>query len=398
MNVQTQTISRSGGEMDNPYLVRMRELRGLLTREAAVTESGGTLSPKVVEAFRDAEIFWMGVPRELGGGGASVTALMEVIEEACFADGSIGWSLMANLGATTIASAYLGDAAIERMYGGGAKPIMAGMLGPGGRSLQVAGGYRGAGKFGFGSGMGHADWVAAGMFVMDDGKPRTLASGAPEVRVCWLARDQIEILGNWNVSGLIGTGSFDYAVSEQFVPDDYTFERTSLEPRRGGPLYSLGLAAVGAAGHAAVVLGLARRALVEIVGIVDGKKRPGYPGPVGDHALFRHQFAIHEAMFQAGRDYVYRAFRTAEETASAGETVTQEQRARLRQSTTWLHSVTSEVVRFCHLWSGSEAIRSATVMNRISRDMAVATQHVFVDPITLIDAAPSIMASWRDEV
>jgi alkylation response protein AidB-like acyl-CoA dehydrogenase len=269
------------------------------------------------------------------------------------------------------------------------------MLGPAGKAREVDGGYVVGGRFAFGSGSGHADWIGAGMLVLDDGVPRKLPNGQPEVRACWFPRDKIEILGNWNVSGLVGTGSYDYAVPEQFVPREFTFERSTLEPRRGGPLFRLGLAAFGASGHAAVVLGLAKRALVEIVGIADTKTRPGYKGPLGGHDLFKQQFATNEAIYQAARAYVLHAYDDAARAAEAGLDITAEQRARLRQSTTWLHQVTSDIVRFCHLWAGNEAIRQNTVMCRVSRDMAVATQHVFVDPITLVDAAPPIMASWR---
>jgi len=41
--------------------------------------------------------------------------------------------------------------------------------------------------------------------------------------------------------------------------------------------------------------------------------------------------------------------------------------------------------RFCHLWAGSESSRDS--ISRLSRDMAVATQHVVVDPITLVPCA-----------
>ena len=49
------------------------------------------------------------------------------------------------------------------------------------------------------------------MLVLDDGVPRRLASGQPEVRVCFVPRDKVEFKSNWNVNGLAGTGSYDWA-------------------------------------------------------------------------------------------------------------------------------------------------------------------------------------------
>ena len=63
------------------------------------------------------------------------------------------------------------------------------MLGPGGKSVEVEGGMKGAGKYAFGSGCDHADWFGAGMLVREDGKPRLLANGLPEVRVCFVPRE-----------------------------------------------------------------------------------------------------------------------------------------------------------------------------------------------------------------
>ena len=375
------------------YLERARALRELIESEAVATEEGGTLSPVVVDAMRDAGFFWMGVPKELGGGGDTIVGAMKVVEEVAYADGSSGWSLMANQGTITAASVYLGDEGIDEIFGGGKLPILAGMLGPAGKSTVEGGGYRAGGKFAFGSGMDHADWIGAGMLVMDDGKPRMLPHG-PEVRVCFIPKDRVEVLGNWNPPGLVGTGSYDYVVPEQLVPAGFSFERTTIAPMRGGPRFTVGLAVIGASGHAGVVLGLMKRGLIEIVRIASGKKRPGYSGPVAENDVFKHQFMLQEAAYQGARDYTYRAFRDAEEWAASGHELTAEQRARIRQATTWVHQVAADVIRFCHLWSGSEVIKRDTALGRLSRDMAIATQHVVVDPITLVDGAPPVMQAW----
>jgi len=363
--------------------------------EAAATEAEGTLSAKAVDALRRERLFWMCVPRELGGEGLGLTASIEIIEEITYADGSTGWTVMANMASAAIAAAFLGEAAVEAMFGGSEPPIAAGMLGPAGKCKARDGGYEAEGKFGFGSGMGHATWIGAGMLVMEEGGPRRLPSGLPEVQVCWVPRDRVEVLGNWNVSGLIGTGSFDYLVPRQFVPGAWSFERTTLEPKRGSQAFRLGVAGAASAGHAAVALGLTRRALHECAIIADGKQRPGYVGPVAESHVFRHDFAEHEASYQGARAYVLKAFGEAEEAALAGAPVTDEHRARLRQVNTWAHHVASAAIGFAHRWAGSEALRWGTAINRVSRDMAAATQHVFVDEMTLVDAAPALLRAWK---
>ena len=100
-------------------LARARKLAPFLESRAAATEAAGTLLPDVVEAFRETELFWMLLPTELGGLGADLLTGLDVLEEVIRADGSIGWSLMANMTGTALAGAFAGEAAAEAMFGGG---------------------------------------------------------------------------------------------------------------------------------------------------------------------------------------------------------------------------------------------------------------------------------------
>jgi alkylation response protein AidB-like acyl-CoA dehydrogenase len=376
------------------FISRARSLTSLVRKEAATTESGGTLSDVVVDAMKAQELFWMLVPTEMGGGGIRLTAAMEVLAEITCADGSSGWTLMANSTQTAIAAAYCGPAAIEAMFGDGRRAITAGMFGPGGKSVEVEGGYVGAGKFSFASGSAHADWIAAGMLVLDNGVPRRMAGGQPEVRVWFVPREKVEFKGNWHVTGLAGTGSYDYELPEQRIDRDFAFERTTISPQRGGPVFSLGIAAFACAGHASIPLGLMKRSLAELVGIALKKARPGQTGVIAESPVFREKFSLHEASYHACRKYIFDVFGDAEATVESGQPLSAEQRARFRQATTWAHQIGADVVRFCHFWAGSESIRASSALGRCMRDMCVATQHVFVDPISLVDAAPAIMGSW----
>jgi len=376
------------------WLARAKSLLPLIEAEVQTCEEMRTLSPPLVDAFKETEIFWMLCPTEVGGGGCSMRELIEVIAELAWADCSASWTLTANAESTAAAAAFCGDSAVDAMFGGKTRAIAAGMFGPSGKSIPVAGGYQGGGRFSFGSGCAHANWFGGGMLVMDGGKPRQVTKG-PEVRVCFVPREKVRVLDNWDVHGLVATGSFDYEIPEQFVGEDFTLERQSSTPRRGGALFKLGLMPVIAAGHAAMVLGTMKRSLDEIARIVDGKKRVGYPGVIGDYPTFMQEFSLHEATYMAARHYVLTVYEEAEAAVKAGEAVSDYQRARFRQVATWVHKVAADVVRFAYLWSGSEGFRGSTAIGRMFRDTFVATQHIYVDPITLVDSAPGILKHYR---
>lgn len=374
-------------------LERARGLSGLIEREAVATEQGGTLSPATIAAFRDTELFWMLVPQELGGNGTDILSAMEVIVELSRADGSTGWSLMVNAVATALAGAYCGPQAVEVMFGGAERPIVAGMLGPGGQSKRVPGGYEGGGRYSFGSACAHANWLTAGMFVSDASGQRLLASGQPEVRVCFIPAARLRLNGNWNVMGLQGTGSYDYEVSSQFVADDFTMERTQTQPRRGLSHFQFGVAGMGCAGHTATVLGIMKRALQEIARIASEKRRPGYDSVVAAHPLFREQFARHEAQYQAAHAWAFRVFGEAQAVAAVGSSL-DAHRSRFRQVITWTHQLTTQIVHFAYSWAGQQAFRNPSALGRCMRDALVAQQHVYVDPITLVDAGTELIKQW----
>ncbi|MDB5714507.1 MAG: Pigment production hydroxylase [Sphingomonadales bacterium] len=391
----TAAATNAADVVERDFLSAARDISAIVIDRADATEQLGTMPDDIVDALREAGLFWMIVPLALGGGGTDLIPMMDVIEELSFADGSTGWSFMANVTNTAIAATFCGDDAVDAMFGGNRMAISAGMFGPGGRAVAADGGYRGGGAFSFGSGCAHADWVCGGMFVFDEGgNQRLLDNGLPEIRVAFVPRERAELVRRWDVNGLLGTGSFDFRIPEQMIPRAFTLERTSTIPERGGPIFELGTAAFACAGHAAVALGLMKRALREVVMIASIKKRPMYPDLVGNHPVFMQEFASNEAAYHGCREYLHKVFADAQRSALAGESISAEQRARFRQVTTWVHALAADIVRRCHMWAGSDAIRTNSRLGRCLRDMYVATQHVFVDPVTLADSAPAIMARW----
>ena len=199
------------------WLARAKSLSALIESEAQAAEAATTMTAAVVKALRETGLWWMLAPEEFGGG-CSVIELIEVTEELSRAHGSTGWTFMADGVSTGFAAAYCGTRAAETLFSCSNPAIVAGAHSPQGTTaVAVPGGFRGGGKYGFGSGCAHADWVAAGVTILEDGKPRQLSNGKPEVRSLLIPRSRLNIRGNWNVLGMVATGSYDYEVPEQVV-------------------------------------------------------------------------------------------------------------------------------------------------------------------------------------
>jgi alkylation response protein AidB-like acyl-CoA dehydrogenase len=376
------------------HLHRARALRGLIEREADNTESSGTVPAEIIQAFRDAKLFWVLCPKELGGAGESVLTYFDTIEEVARSDGSTGWTLMANSTATTVAATQCSDEHVKRMFGGPRLPIMALAFAPSGRCTEKDGKLRGGGHFGFGSGISHADWVSGGLMMQSDGQPQMLEGGMPKVVGAFVPRDTIKLHGNWDVTGLRGTGSFDFEIPETDIDPSWTFNQYFSEPKRGGAVSAIGTYAYACLGHTAVVFGMARRALEEAARMASVRKRLGAPGTISESPLFQADFMKFEAMFQGARAHVVDVYRDAEETAKSGTPVTKVQQARMRQAATRGHTVAKEVVQFAFSAGASGSLRNPSVLGRLLRDVSVAAQHIIVDPSSMTEAAPEVIAYW----
>lgn len=389
---QHQTISAAGAET---MIERARSIAPIVRAEAEESERLGTMTPKVVQAIKDAGLFWMLIEKKAGGLQASMADCMMAWEEIAAADASAGWSLMANSTGTAVPYAFCSEDAVDEMFGGPELPIMAGMLGPGGSAEETDAGLRGSGKYRFGSGSLHATWLGSGMFVMDDKIMRKLPDGNPSVRVCWRPRAEVSFHDEWNVLGLRGTGSVDYDLNDVTVPEGYHHERQIQRGYRDWRLYDIGIAGLACAGHTGVALGLMKRSLEEVTRIAFGKKRPAYQTVLGEQQVFRHDFAYHEASYHAARDFTLRFYAEIQEFLETGGVLTPAMRARFRQNCIYVHKVAAEVVRFCYTMGGSEALRNPSDLGRCMRDMYAATQHIFVDTIAMQDIAVPILDEWK---
>ena len=78
----------------------------------------------------------------------------------------------------------------------------------------------------------------------------------------------------------------------------------------------------------------------------------------------------------------------------AGDEVSELQYQRIRQASTFATEVARDAVEFAYGWSGSKGLRGPNALARCVRDMHAATQHVYVDSTTLVNAAPTVFASY----
>src|SRR5262245_43499548 len=115
-------------DLDPDLVARAWALAPLIEADALEAEQTGTPTKRVVDAIAEQQLFWTMVPEGCGGLEASIEVALGVFEALAHADGSTGWSAMANATSSAFAALYCGDDAVATMFPPGAPGIHAGMF------------------------------------------------------------------------------------------------------------------------------------------------------------------------------------------------------------------------------------------------------------------------------
>ena len=373
-----------------------RAIAPLVSQAAQAAQDGRTLPLSTVEAMKQAGLFRLFQPKEVGGTGGGIVAQILVAEEVSRADGSAGWIVIANGPSAGFSGAYLGDDCVAEVFPSDHETCFAGQFAPNGQGQAVDGGFRISGAWNFGSGVGHSEYIMGGFVLMRGDEMVMLDDGMPDMRVACFRREQVELTDGWHVMGLQGTGSYDYRVNDAIVPDSWTYPLFTRRRKRGNALYSLGLYPVTAGGHAGWALGVARRAMDEIRTLAREKTRMGFSATISERTTFQRDYIQAESKLSAARLLVLDVFDEMEALAEAGGTVGAEERARMRSAATYATEVCKEVVDFAHLSAGTTAIRDGSALQRCFRDMHTGTQHTFIGEETYLESA-QILLGLRTE-
>lgn len=338
------------------------------------TEKERKVPADVMKALHEAKLFRLLMPRSINGCEADPLSYMQVLEEISAADASTGWCLGQGLGCS-LAAAFVDRAVAAEIYD---KPDGVLAWGPpnGAKAIKAKGGYRVTGRWRFASGSPNCTWFGGHSEVCEaDGTPSKDDKGRPIMRTMLFPASSAEIIKVWDVIGLRGTGSDDYAVKDLFVPDAYTTWRDSVPDRREmGPLYNIPLLTMYGMGFAGVALGIARTVLADFMALAQQKKSSGMSVRLCENAVIQSQTAQNVAKLESGRAFLVKMIKEFYGAAAAGGDYSLDLRAKLRISITWSMQQAKDVVDFCYHAAGTNAIFEKNTFERRFRDIHTVTQ------------------------
>jgi hypothetical protein len=223
---------------------RARALLPRIRARARQVDSDRIVPTETIRELIEAGLFGVVMPRVLGGSELGFETLVRTTVEIASACGSSGWVYGVLAGHSWLINLFPVEAQRE-IYKNPATLIST-LFRFGGEVRAVPGGYQLTGGEGrFCSGIDHADWVIIGSLVSREGAP-------PEPRFFVIPRSVItEIVDDWYVAGMRGTGSKTIRVAEAFIPEHFSVSAAEMaggsagakfhgspiyRPRRGGDI------------------------------------------------------------------------------------------------------------------------------------------------------------------
>ena len=297
-----------------------------------------------------------------------------MFEELAYADGSTGWSAMANVTTSCFAAIYTSDDAAKTMFNAD---------GPGHPRRHARSGRHAPARstaasssrvsYQFGCGCAHATWFGAGVQEVDANGERAerRRRACPRCGSCSSARAgrAARQLGRARSRGHRAATTTRSTSSSS--PEGSRSRCSPRRPARRRPTTTSACSASSRPGTPASRSGSAR--VRSTSSSRSCRPSSGWAAPpVADEQLFQHDFAMHDAAMRAAPRLRVRVVRRRR--GHRARRVTRcslVQQQRMRQATTYATRVAADAARFAYTWAGTSGVaqrrRAAALLPRHPR-------------------------------
>ena len=307
---------------------------------------------------------------------------MRVLGTLAGAEASVSW-LVWNNTLPCFWARFLDEEARERIFGDASR-LFAGSTRPTGQAVTTQGGFRLSGRWSLVSGCELADYLHLMSLVHEDGVPRLLARGQPDLRVLFVPKGHYTIFDTWHVGGLRGSGSHDIVVDDVFVPAEDSI--VPAPPMADNfPLAQLPIIPMMVAGLGAQFLGMACSALAVTIEILRTKVSVDTGASIGERPSVLADIASYNAAVAAAESHLHASMAVVWDKVSH-QLLTAEDRAALYSA--GLHAITTarEGVMAMHATAGTTALYIDCPLERSVRDLQTMEWHMAAQPLWLEDA------------
>lgn len=376
------SIERNSVRVDPDELVaRAAALKPNLRDRQRETERNRRVSDDSVVEIKAAELYKILQPARYGGFEHDLWTFTRCAAEIGAGCGSTAW-VYATAAQHQWQIGMYDDAAQEEVWGDTPQAISASSYSPGGTAVEVDGGYRITGKWLYCSGVLNSDWMILGARIAKDATSEPYTQGYVLVpKTDYLVED------NWDVVGLIGTGSNDVILNDVFVPSHrmLTLEQAlSGNPPgaavNGNELWRIPFFAAISLCLCAPAMGMAQGALETYVDMIGVRKTRGaalsQPQSMAEFPTIQVRVAEASAAIDAAKMLVRRDCQDIMRIMAEGRALTTEERARNKGDLSFAVKMARQAVDLLYESVGGAGLSNDSKTQRYWRDVHGASKHI----------------------
>ena len=355
---------------------RALALESIVKAHAPESDVNRRLSPEVASAFAINGLYRIGAPKAYGGEEADPMTQIETIEAISKFDGSAGWNLM--IGVEVFANVAPGCEPCRDLI---ADPlvVMCGSTAAIGRADKEGDGYRVSGEWQFVSGCNNSH-VFSGTVRLYDNDHLVKGNFA-----AIMPTSDLEILENWHVGGMRGSGSHDLVARDVFIPSNQIVPQLGFADS-DQPLMRFPVTARLAYNKVGVALGIARAGLDAFVELAEGKMPRFSSKSLKQRPVAHRAIAEAEVKVLASRALVMDLVSQMWQQVLDRQAISLRERALFQLACSDAVRASVDAVDLVCDAAGTTANFQAHPLERISRDVRVVRQHVSVASHHIDDA------------
>ncbi|HSE92243.1 MAG TPA: acyl-CoA dehydrogenase family protein [Methylomirabilota bacterium] len=372
-------MSRSGfaDVTHDEALRRARALVPVLRERADGTEAARQMPKETLEDLHRAGLLRFHQPRRWGGMELPFVAVLDIPAEIARGCASTAWNI-GNLGIHHWMLALYDERAQEEVWGRNPDALIAsGIAYPQGRGRKVDGGFVVSGLWNFSSGVDACDWNMLAVTVREGDR-------VVDHRMCLVPRTEYEIVDDWHVLGMQGTGSKSVRATEIFVPEHRAL---CMYLARGGaefpgarvnpnPLYRVPLSGLGSHCLAGTGVGNAQAALELTIEAIRERSTSYTAMRMRDFQAVQLRVGRAGAMIDAARLVIREDCLDAERIAREDRVPSVEDKLRFKRNVAYAMQLCTEAVDSLHALAGANGIYDRYPIQRLFRDQHALSAHI----------------------
>lgn len=349
-----------------------------LLERAEETERARTLLPDVHRRLTDDGLLRILQPAHIGGYGLDIATHLEVAGELARGCGSSAW-LQCLIGNQNGHIAWYPREAQEEVLADGVPLFVPLVMGPPEIAERVDGGVRLNGRWPYVSGVDQASWMMLSARDPDD---------HARVLTCLMPRDAGNVLDDWHVMGMRGTGSKTVLLEDVFIPDHRVlcFREAEVKGAPGADVNpdALYVGAPNGIMFAMVVagpsIGLAACAIDAYRERLGSRWSARMPSSQTEWPTSQARLGRAKIRWKTAKRTLLEAADAFTDQVRNGETMTVEQRTNYRMAVVEVVGQCADIVYDLFCDAGTGVVLEGSVLQRALRDILALRSHFMIMP------------------